>query len=204
MARRHPVHRYDHQTNRLGRRKRRLLPSPAHQRPDRTDMARMDRNLVPRRHTRHITRHRSRHGHHLHRSFVQRPRRLRRRIGYGPMDHIQRNRRILPHNRKQQNNHLGKLHRPRKHSPTRPQQNAYARQQSHPRLQRRQTLAMEPPNTQQTTRKRHPHRLHKQNNKMVIHLRKRLGHQPIQRTMARMDATFKRRQLRMARKHHRI
>lgn len=34
--------------NRLGRRKRRLLPSPAHQRPDRTDMARMDRNLVPR------------------------------------------------------------------------------------------------------------------------------------------------------------
>ncbi len=28
-----------------------------------------------------------------------------------------------------------------------PQQNAYARQQSHPRLQRRQTLAMEPPNT---------------------------------------------------------
>lgn len=106
--------------NRLGRRKRRLLPSPAHQRPDRTDMARMDRNLVPRRHTRHITRHRSRHGHHLHRSFVQRPRRLRRRIGYGPMDHIQRNRRILLHNRKQQNNHLGKLHRPRKHSPTRP------------------------------------------------------------------------------------
>lgn len=58
--------------------------------------------------------------------------------------------------------------------------------------------------TQQTTRKRHPHRLHKQNNKMVVHLRRRLGHQPIQRTMARMDATFKRRQLRMARKHHRI
>lgn len=98
----------------------------------------------------------------------------------------------------------GKLHRPRKHSPTRPQQNAYARQQSHPRLQRRQTLAMKPPNTQQTTRKRHPHRLHKQNNKMVVHLRRRLGHQPIQRTMARMDATFKRRQVRMARKHHRI
>ena len=95
-----------------------------------------------------------------------------------PHGHIQRNRRILLHNRKQQNNHLGKLHRPRKHSPTRPQQNAYARQQSHPRLQRRQTLAMEPPNTQQTTRKRHPHRLHKQNNKMVVHLRRRLGHQP--------------------------
>lgn len=65
-------------------------------------------------------------------------------------------------------------------------------------------LAMEPPNTQQTTRKRHPHRLHKRNNKMVVHLRRRLGHQPIQRTMARMDATFKRRQLRMARKHYQI